>query len=866
MSINRFYVISPLTLIALSACRSPYTGQSVNGVISKGPLSNALVFLDLDGDNVLDPGEQSVRTDANGNFSITSTAGAYKIVALTDDSTVDSSSGATLSGVMLTAPQGAAVVSPTSTLMAEGGLSADEVAKVLNLPDGVNPLEFNPFADNVNAADALAVEKISQQIMTAVSSFASAAEGAGASEAGGFKAALTSVVDVVKVKAEKLDDSTATAAEKSLDFTKTADLNLIKAKVADEAQKVATAEGSSGFNKAALTALVDDTTTSIQNVNNQIKNVTDLKSDATKNVFSTLQVLNEQVKAAAETQKAGGTGTIAFKDAAKVSSAASNFAPQDLKISNDKILEGTKDLVLGSLSTIDKDQGSGVAFKYEIAKAEGTDHKLFEINSKGELVLLQSPDYSEKSSYEVFIVTTDDGGKKFSKKIKIDVTPDPHENFLVKFKVKYVEEGDVGKEYNTNLAQSKAAYDAFLGHVFTNTNNLSSAIDAVFKGSEGGSTEGHGTGGGGGAQVTGGTSSGTPPYQQIFAALQSNARPTIAESGETFSVTYPVANADDWKMTVKVKGYTADSNNAYGAKDGAGKTIDFFDPMTWTVAGGLESVEIFKGSNKALSVSMTNTTMQIKGEAGFASNFNNGDVGALSLQGDFTKINGDDFFAILDQLSVNPNATPTSPTSGDPFASSFKPSGTSETTTGATGAETTTHTHSSSSTSGSKYTISKILVFAKDSSTDGLTDNPIAQSEIAKGSLSLKLGDFTMSLVSQQLPDYITAGDLFNFASVDLLDVEEIVKDGVDGLFTLNHATHGDIVIIDSDMSSAKGKAVTIGTNDTFGTHEGKRFVSDSNDIVAAYFDFGNVAITDAQFEAYWNKIDGITDMFMDIV
>ena len=59
MSINRFYVISPLTLVALSACRSPYTGQSVNGVISKGPLSNALVFLDLDGDNVLDSNEQS---------------------------------------------------------------------------------------------------------------------------------------------------------------------------------------------------------------------------------------------------------------------------------------------------------------------------------------------------------------------------------------------------------------------------------------------------------------------------------------------------------------------------------------------------------------------------------------------------------------------------------------------------------------------------------------------------------------------------------------------------------------------------------------------------------------------------------------
>ena len=113
-----------------------------------------------------------------------------------------------------------------------------------------------------------------------------------------FEAALTSVVDVVKVKAENLTDATATAAEKVIDFTDAADLNLIKAKVADEAEKVVTAEGTSGFNKAALVALVDDTATSIKNVNDQIDAVADLTSDATKNVFSTLQVLNEQVKTA----------------------------------------------------------------------------------------------------------------------------------------------------------------------------------------------------------------------------------------------------------------------------------------------------------------------------------------------------------------------------------------------------------------------------------------------------------------------------------------------------------------------------------------------------------------------------------------
>ena len=69
MSFNRFYVISPLALVAVSACRSPYTGNTVNGAIVKGPLSNALVFLDLDGDGILDDNEVSVRTDSDGSFS-----------------------------------------------------------------------------------------------------------------------------------------------------------------------------------------------------------------------------------------------------------------------------------------------------------------------------------------------------------------------------------------------------------------------------------------------------------------------------------------------------------------------------------------------------------------------------------------------------------------------------------------------------------------------------------------------------------------------------------------------------------------------------------------------------------------------------
>ena len=109
----------------------------------------------------------------------------YDLVAIADDQTVDTSSGATFSGITLKAPSGAGVISPTSTLMKEGGLTATEVAAVLGLPDDVDPLSFNPFADGVDAAKALEVAKVSKQITAALSSFASAAEGAGAGADGG---------------------------------------------------------------------------------------------------------------------------------------------------------------------------------------------------------------------------------------------------------------------------------------------------------------------------------------------------------------------------------------------------------------------------------------------------------------------------------------------------------------------------------------------------------------------------------------------------------------------------------------------------------------------------------------------------------
>ena len=421
MAFNRFYVISPLALVAVSACRSPYVAQNaVGGAVVKGPLSNALVFLDYNDDGVLDANEPFARTNSFGEYELTATQSEYTLVAMADDQTVDTSSGAALSGITLTAPSGAGVITPTTTLMEEGGISAEDVAAVLGLPDGINPLTFNPFDVDENDAAAVAaaleVEKVSQQIMTAVTSFASAAEGAGAGAGDAFTAALGSVVDVVKTKAEKIDDPNAAAADKEIDFTNAADLVLIKTEATSKAAAL------DGIDAATMNALADDTTDAIKNVNDKIATVTDLDADATKNIFSTMQVLQDQVKEAAETQKAGGTGNITFKNSAAVDTAALNKAPQAITLSGDRLVSADGELVIGTVATIDSDQTDGVAFTYTLA---GDDAAFFDFNaSSGELSLKAAPNYANKPYYEITIITKDEGGKKFSETFIIDVVPE----------------------------------------------------------------------------------------------------------------------------------------------------------------------------------------------------------------------------------------------------------------------------------------------------------------------------------------------------------------------------------------------------------------------------------------------------------
>ena len=835
MALNRFYVISPLALIALSACRSPYSANSaVTGNIVKGPLSNALVFLDLDGDNVLDANEQSVRTDADGKFTISTTASSYKIVALTDDSTVDSSSGSVLAGVTLTAPKGAAVVTPTTTLMEEGGLTAEQVAEVLDLPDGVDPLTFNPFAAGVDATKALAVEKVSQQIMTAVSSFASAAEGAGASEKGAFTAALNSVVDVVKVKAEKINDPGAAAADKKIDFTKTADLDLIKAKVADEAEKIVKDEGTAGFSKTALTSLVNDTAASIKNVNDQIGAVTDLKSEASKNVFSTLQVLQDQVKNAAIAEKVSpGTGSIDFKDAAKVTASAKNKAPTEIKLSIDTITEGSSNKLIGKLQTVDSDQKTGEKFKYEIVEISGTDFKNFSMDKDtGAFSFKETP---VAGSYKVIVKSTDAGGKSFAKEVKINVQKDFHKDVIAKVNV---------------TVSDYTKLDAY----FKKLDGLEDDMSAAVKGAIDHLSK----------------------FEAEMRSMDSSSPPTITNvSASKFTISF----GGDYKATV----YTvitdplltqAQSNPLVLLGDSSSPGIAQYD--SWTVTNKVNDVVISKGGVDLVSAAVggsNNTELELTNLEVATT----GKVNKIKLTGDFSKFKFQDTSNILMDInpdhsgpghgpsgtysssgsSISSSGSVTSP-SGSGASSSgsvTSPSGSGTSSSGSvtspSGSETSSsgsHSHGGSSSGGqpTDFSITKAEVFGK-----GDDSNAIATSSIQNKIMKLTMGDYKVEaeITGENFsPD---GGALFQLAGIDLLDLEDTVAGKLSGTMTLSQG-NAELLKAVTDMSALTGAKPALGPGEVFGVYDGKMFMADSNYQAAAYFDFKEVELDAAKFDEIW--------------
>ena len=418
--------LAPLGLLALVACKGT-TGAIQNlspsiGRVEDGPLLNAIAFLDYNNNGILDGNEPFDRTASDGSYALTPTQENYSIVAVTDDLTIDTVSGSVLSGVTLKAPSNSSMVTPTTTLMEDGDLTAEQVVDVLGLPAGMNPLTFSAHAAGVDPAKALAVEKANQQILNVVNSFAAAAEGSGVGALAAFEAALKSLAEQIKVKA---------AAKEELDLANSVELTAIQSKIEAKVVALSDAEIAAGetlkIRPTEFALTMTETVKATGFVNGKIKAITDtnLKSAATKDILSTSKVLKDQVNAAARDLVNGGAGTIIFANADGVALQASitNKAPTEIALDVSAISEAAaSSWVVGTLSTTDTDEAVGAVFKYAIAKATGTDHAAFSIDAAtGVLSLIAQPDYETKSEYNITVRSQDPGGKAFSKAMTVSV-------------------------------------------------------------------------------------------------------------------------------------------------------------------------------------------------------------------------------------------------------------------------------------------------------------------------------------------------------------------------------------------------------------------------------------------------------------
>ena len=161
--------------------------NSEGGAVVDGPFQAATAFADYNGNGVHDEGEPSDLTDANGEYDLVKTTdapAAYNIVVEMTADTIDSISGESYadSTLKLKAPSGGDVVTPLTTVLvaaqaADPTFTAEDLAIAMGLPAGIDVETYNPFASGVTASEAHAVEKVFQQVMTAMLIVAEAMEG-----------------------------------------------------------------------------------------------------------------------------------------------------------------------------------------------------------------------------------------------------------------------------------------------------------------------------------------------------------------------------------------------------------------------------------------------------------------------------------------------------------------------------------------------------------------------------------------------------------------------------------------------------------------------------------------------------------------
>ena len=182
----------------------PGSGGSITGNLQDGYISGATVFADANGSGKLDPGEASITTNANGNFTLTSDTGPLIAFGGTDISTDLAFKGT------LELPAGSSVIDPLTTLIvglqSTKGLTVaaanQDVLAAFGLPSGLDLTTLDPIA-GVQSGDTVSAEAYAAgaKVIDTADAIASAFATASAGFLGAFEAAFASLETDIKTLA-----------------------------------------------------------------------------------------------------------------------------------------------------------------------------------------------------------------------------------------------------------------------------------------------------------------------------------------------------------------------------------------------------------------------------------------------------------------------------------------------------------------------------------------------------------------------------------------------------------------------------------------------------------------------------------------
>jgi hypothetical protein len=356
------------------------------------------------------------------------------IYATTDGGTIDSESGAVLSGMVYAAPCDSlgnctdGVISPLTTLMVKLNVSSAALCLVLGLPESIDLTVFDPFDETVNrttnetlvASDLRLINSLMTSLLAA------------------FVAVLSSATDLEnQLETHEANDEAAFAVgdmlfslmaeQQTVDLTNSSHLA-----VAGESLLKSLSE--SNNTAANVTLSVEDFQTAVQLTLLAVENVNKVitiasasnDANAIAGALSNIAVLQSQSSAAVVALKNNESpkSAFTFTNISDVEEQSLNRAPTSISLSGPlTILEGPhpqSNYIVGTATATDDTTVTG-GFIFSVAGPDAAVFAIDEVTGVLSYVPPPYPDYDTQPTYTVQVTAMDKDGKSFSQAFTIIV-------------------------------------------------------------------------------------------------------------------------------------------------------------------------------------------------------------------------------------------------------------------------------------------------------------------------------------------------------------------------------------------------------------------------------------------------------------